>query len=43
MAHRHSKKRNPVSRKAMVQRRRRAIGMTAGVSAFLTFGLGALT
>src|SRR5947209_9768852 len=43
MAHRHSKKHNPVSRKAMVRRRRRAIGMTAGVSAFLTLGLGALT
>jgi Phosphoesterase family len=43
MAHRHSKKHNPVSRKAMVQRRRRAIGVAAGVSAFLALGLGTLT
>ena len=43
MADRHSTKQNPMSRKAMVRRRRRAIGMTAAVSAFLTLGLGALT
>ena len=43
MAHRHFKKHNPMSRKAMVQRRRRAIGMTGAVSAFMTLGFGALT
>ena len=32
-----------MSRKARVQRRRRAIGITGAVSAFLTLGLGALT
>jgi Phosphoesterase family len=43
MAHRHSKKHNPMARKAMVQRRRRAMGMTGAVSAFLALGFGALT
>jgi hypothetical protein len=43
MAHRHSTKHNPMSRKARVRRRRRAIGITGAVSAFLTLGLGALT
>ena len=43
MAHRHSTKHNPMSRKARVQRRRRAVGITGAVSAFLTLGLGALT
>ena len=43
MAHRHFKKHNPMSRKAMVQRRRRAIGMTGAVTAFMTLGFGALT
>src|SRR5947209_18126830 len=43
MAHRHSTKHNPMSRKARVRRRRRAIGISGAVSAFLTLGLGALT
>src|SRR5437763_15917048 len=43
MAHRHSRKHNPASRKAMMQRRRRAMAATGAVSAFLTLGLGALT
>jgi hypothetical protein len=43
MAHRTSSNHNPVSRTAMAQRRRRAIGMSGAVSAFLALGLGALT
>ncbi len=42
MADRHFGKQNPSSRKAMMRRRRRAIGITGAVSAFLTFGLGPL-
>jgi hypothetical protein len=40
MADRRGTKHNPHSRKAMIRRRQRAVGLTGAVSAFLTFGLG---
>jgi hypothetical protein len=42
MADRCVKKQNPHSRKAMIRRRQRAAGLTAGIGAFLMFGLGPL-
>jgi hypothetical protein len=42
MADRRVKKQNPHSRKAMIRRRQRAVGLAAGISAFLMFGLGPL-
>jgi hypothetical protein len=42
MADRRGTKHNPHSRKAMTHRRRRAIGLTGAISAFLTLGLGPL-
>jgi Phosphoesterase family len=42
MADRCVKKQNPHSRKAMIRRRQRAVGLTAGIGAFLMFGLGPL-
>ncbi|HUB57004.1 MAG TPA: alkaline phosphatase family protein [Mycobacterium sp.] len=42
MADRHVKKQNPHSRKAMIRRRQRAVGVTGAISAFLMFGLGPL-
>ena len=35
-------KQNPHSRKAMIRRRQRAVGLTGAISAFLMFGLGPL-
>src|SRR3954447_16409144 len=40
MADRRGTKHNPHSRKAMIRRRQRAVGLTGAVSAFLTLGLG---
>jgi hypothetical protein len=42
MADRSGSKHHPRSRKAMIQRRRRAVGVTGAISAFLTLGLGQL-
>jgi hypothetical protein len=42
MADRRVKKQNPHSRKAMIRRRQRAVGLTGAISAFLMFGLGPL-
>ncbi len=42
MADRRGSKHNPHSRKAMIHRRRRAVGLTGAISAFLTLGLGPL-
>ena len=42
MADRRGTKHNPHSRKAMTRRRQRAVGLTVGISAFLTLGLGPL-
>src|SRR6516225_9647584 len=42
MADRCVRKQNPHSRKAMIRRRRRAVGLTGAISAFLMFGLGPL-
>jgi hypothetical protein len=42
MADRRVKKQNPHSRKAMIRRRQRAVGLAAGISAFLMLGLGPL-
>jgi hypothetical protein len=42
VADRRVKKQNPHSRKAMIRRRQRAVGLAAGISAFLMFGLGPL-
>jgi Phosphoesterase family len=42
MADRRVKKQNPHSRKAMIRRRQRAVGVTGAISAFLMFGLGPL-
>ncbi|MGA9492016.1 MAG: hypothetical protein WBV80_17435, partial [Mycobacterium sp.] len=39
MADRRGSKHNPHSRKAMIHRRRRAVGVTGAISAFLTLGL----
>jgi phosphoesterase family protein len=38
----HPRKKNPTSRKAMARRRRRAVALTGGISAFLALGLGPL-
>jgi Phosphoesterase family len=42
MADRRVRKQNPHSRKAMIRRRQRAVGLTGAISAFLMFGLGPL-
>lgn len=42
MADRRGTKHNPHSRKAMIHRRQRAVGLTGAISAFLTLGLGLL-
>jgi Phosphoesterase family len=42
MADRSSSKHRPRSRKAMIRRRQRAVGLTGAISAFLTLGLGPL-
>jgi hypothetical protein len=42
MADRRGTKHNPHSRKAMIHRRRRAVGLTGAISMFLTLGLGPL-
>jgi Phosphoesterase family len=42
MADRRGSKQHPHSRKAMIQRRQRAVGLTGAISAFLTLGLGQL-
>jgi hypothetical protein len=42
MADRRVRKQNPHSRKAMIRRRRRAVGLTGAISAFLMVGLGPL-
>ncbi len=42
MMRRRLRKHNPASRNAMSRRRRRAVGMTAAISAFLALGLGPL-
>jgi hypothetical protein len=42
MADRRVRKQNPHSRKAMIRRRRRAVGLTGAISAFLMLGLGPL-
>jgi hypothetical protein len=42
MADRRVRKQNPHSRKAMIRRRRRAVGLTGAISGFLMFGLGPL-
>ena len=42
MADRRGSKHNPHSRKAMLHRRQRAVGLTGAISAFLTLGLGPL-
>ncbi|MGA8544384.1 MAG: hypothetical protein WB785_03910, partial [Mycobacterium sp.] len=42
MADRRVRKQNLHSRKAMIRRRRRAVGFTGAISAFLTLGLGPL-
>jgi Phosphoesterase family len=42
MADRYVNKQNPHSRKAMIRRRQRAVGLTGAISAFLMFGLGPL-
>lgn len=42
MADRRGTKHNPHSRKAMIHRRQRAVGLTGAISAFLTLGLGPL-
>ena len=43
MGDRRVRKQNPRSRKAMIRRRQRAVGLTGAISAFLTFGLGPLS
>jgi Phosphoesterase family len=42
MADRSGSKHHPHSRKAMIHRRQRAVGLTGAISAFLTLGLGPL-
>ena len=42
MADRRGSKHNPHSRKAMIHRRQRAVGLTGAISTFLTLGLGPL-
>jgi hypothetical protein len=42
MADRRGTKHNPHSRKAMIHRRQRAVGLTGAISAFLALGLGPL-
>jgi hypothetical protein len=42
MADRSGRKHSPHSRKAMIRRRQRAVGLTGAISAFLTLGLGPL-
>jgi hypothetical protein len=42
MADRSSSKHRPRSRKTMIRRRQRAVGLTGAISAFLTLGLGPL-
>src|ERR1700733_3854929 len=42
MADRRGTKQNPHSRKAMIHRRQRAVGLTGAISMFLTLGLGSL-
>jgi hypothetical protein len=42
MADRSGSKHRPRSRKAMIRRRQRAVGLTGAISAFLTLGLGPL-
>src|ERR1700733_7126667 len=42
MADRRGTKQNPHSRKAMIHRRQRAVGLTGAISMFLTLGLGPL-
>ena len=42
MADRSGSKHNPHSRKAMIHRRQRAVGLTGAISMFLTLGLGPL-
>src|SRR5271163_28860 len=42
MADRRGTKHNPHSRKAMIHRRQRAVGLTGAISMFLTLGLGPL-
>ena len=42
MADRSGSKHSPHSRKAMIHRRQRAVGLTGAISAFLTLGLGPL-
>jgi len=42
MSDRGRSKHNPHSRKAMIHRRRRVVGLTGAISAFLTLGLGPL-